>query len=154
MCLRFLIAGSNRVLCPTLSYIILSNTKKNSLVCFLLTSLQKVLIKLVDGELLFHLLRISHTFYEFSVIRFYFSRFYTLLVISTALFNKPPFKNLIANGLILASDGQKMSKRKKNYPDPMEVSPSLRYPLRTDNRVVRANYRILQKLTESVTFYK
>jgi len=48
-------------------------------------------------------------------------RFYTLLVISTALFNKPPFKNLIANGLVLASDGQKMSKRKKNYPDPMEV---------------------------------
>lgn len=47
--------------------------------------------------------------------------FYTLLVISTALFNKPPFKNLIANGLVLASDGQKMSKRKKNYPDPLEV---------------------------------
>lgn len=50
-----------------------------------------------------------------------FFRFYTLLVISTALFNKPPFKNLIANGLVLASDGQKMSKRKKNYPDPLEV---------------------------------
>lgn len=47
--------------------------------------------------------------------------FYTLLVISTALFGKAPFKNLIANGLVLASDGQKMSKRKKNYPDPMEV---------------------------------
>ncbi|XP_011500704.1 PREDICTED: isoleucine--tRNA ligase, cytoplasmic [Ceratosolen solmsi marchali] len=47
--------------------------------------------------------------------------FYTLLVISTALFGKPAFKNLIANGLVLASDGQKMSKRKKNYPDPMEV---------------------------------
>lgn len=47
--------------------------------------------------------------------------FYTLIVLSTALFNKPPFKNLIANGLILASDGQKMSKRKKNYPDPMEI---------------------------------
>lgn len=47
--------------------------------------------------------------------------FYTLLVISTLLFGKPPFKNLIANGLILASDGQKMSKRKKNYPDPMEI---------------------------------
>lgn len=44
--------------------------------------------------------------------------FYTLLVISTALFNKPPFKNLIANGLVLAADGQKMSKRKQNYPDP------------------------------------
>lgn len=47
--------------------------------------------------------------------------FYTLIVVSTALFGKAPFKNLIANGLILASDGQKMSKRKKNYPDPMEV---------------------------------
>lgn len=47
--------------------------------------------------------------------------FYTLIVLSTALFNKPPFKNLIANGLILASDGQKMSKRKKNYPDPLEI---------------------------------
>ncbi|XP_065333424.1 isoleucine--tRNA ligase, cytoplasmic [Cloeon dipterum] len=47
--------------------------------------------------------------------------FYTLLVISTALFNKAPFKNLIANGLVLAADGQKMSKSKKNYPDPMEV---------------------------------
>ncbi|XP_074644579.1 isoleucine--tRNA ligase, cytoplasmic-like isoform X2 [Tubulanus polymorphus] len=47
--------------------------------------------------------------------------FYTLLVLSTALFDKPPFKNLIVNGLVLASDGQKMSKRKKNYPDPLEV---------------------------------
>ncbi|XP_050714886.1 isoleucine--tRNA ligase, cytoplasmic-like [Eriocheir sinensis] len=47
--------------------------------------------------------------------------FYTLLVLSTALFGKPPFKNLIVNGLVLAEDGQKMSKRKKNYPDPMEV---------------------------------
>lgn len=47
--------------------------------------------------------------------------FYTLLVISTALFGKAPFKNLVANGLVLAADGQKMSKRKKNYPDPIEV---------------------------------
>ncbi|XP_061719553.1 isoleucine--tRNA ligase, cytoplasmic [Cydia pomonella] len=47
--------------------------------------------------------------------------FYTLIVLSTALFKKPPFKNLIANGLILAADGQKMSKSKKNYPDPLEV---------------------------------
>lgn len=47
--------------------------------------------------------------------------FYTLLVLSTALFGKAPYKNLIANGMVLASDGQKMSKRKKNYPDPMDV---------------------------------
>uniref|UniRef100_A0A672UBA3 Isoleucine--tRNA ligase, cytoplasmic n=1 Tax=Strigops habroptila TaxID=2489341 RepID=A0A672UBA3_STRHB len=47
--------------------------------------------------------------------------FYTLLVLSTALFGRPPFKNVIVNGLVLASDGQKMSKRKKNYPDPMSI---------------------------------
>ncbi|CAD6220355.1 GSCOCG00005016001-RA-CDS [Cotesia congregata] len=34
--------------------------------------------------------------------------FYTLLVISTALFDKPPFKNLVCNGLVLAADGQKI----------------------------------------------
>eukprot|EP00698_Gefionella_okellyi_P019028 TRINITY_DN577_c0_g1_i1.p1 TRINITY_DN577_c0_g1~~TRINITY_DN577_c0_g1_i1.p1 ORF type:complete len:1075 (-),score=224.06 TRINITY_DN577_c0_g1_i1:32-3256(-) len=47
--------------------------------------------------------------------------FYTLLVISTLLFDKPPFKNLIVNGLVLAEDGRKMSKRLKNYPDPLAV---------------------------------
>jgi isoleucyl-tRNA synthetase len=47
--------------------------------------------------------------------------FYTLLVLSTALFDKPAFKNVIVNGLVLAEDGQKMSKRLKNYPDPAEV---------------------------------
>ncbi|XP_073501317.1 isoleucine--tRNA ligase, cytoplasmic [Phyllobates terribilis] len=47
--------------------------------------------------------------------------FYTLLVLSTALFGQPPFKNVIVNGLVLASDGQKMSKSKKNYPDPVHV---------------------------------
>uniref|UniRef100_UPI00398E942B isoleucine--tRNA ligase, cytoplasmic isoform X2 n=1 Tax=Pristiophorus japonicus TaxID=55135 RepID=UPI00398E942B len=50
--------------------------------------------------------------------------FYTLLVLSTALFGKPPFRNVIVNGLVLASDGQKMSKRKKNYPDPLHVVSS------------------------------
>jgi len=47
--------------------------------------------------------------------------FYTLLVLSTALFNKPPFKNLVVNGLVLAEDGKKMSKRLKNYPDPVLI---------------------------------
>ena len=44
--------------------------------------------------------------------------FYTLLILSTALFDRPAFQNVIVNGLILAEDGQKMSKRLKNYPDP------------------------------------
>ena len=47
--------------------------------------------------------------------------FYTLMVLSTALFGKPAYQNVIVNGLILAENGQKMSKRLKNYPDPMEV---------------------------------
>ncbi len=47
--------------------------------------------------------------------------FYTLLVLSTALFDRPAFQNVIVNGLILAEDGQKMSKRLKNYPDPAEI---------------------------------
>ncbi len=47
--------------------------------------------------------------------------FYTLLVLATGLFNKPPFQNVIVNGIVLAEDGQKMSKSKKNYPDPNDV---------------------------------
>ena len=47
--------------------------------------------------------------------------FYTLVVLASALFDRPPFKNVLVNGLILAENGQKMSKRLKNYPDPMVV---------------------------------
>ena len=44
--------------------------------------------------------------------------FYTLMVLSTHLFKRPPFKHVIVNGLVLAADGKKMSKRLKNYPEP------------------------------------
>ena len=44
--------------------------------------------------------------------------FYTLNVISTAIRNDTPYKNLIVNGLVLAGDGKKMSKRLKNYSPP------------------------------------
>ena len=47
--------------------------------------------------------------------------FYTLMVLSTALFDRAPFKNCICHGVVLGDDHQKMSKRLKNYPDPMEV---------------------------------
>lgn len=47
--------------------------------------------------------------------------FYTLHVLSNALFEKPAFKNCIVNGIILAEDGQKMSKRLNNYPDPGKI---------------------------------
>jgi isoleucyl-tRNA synthetase len=44
--------------------------------------------------------------------------FYTLHVLGCALFGKNIYKNVITNGIVLAEDGQKMSKSKKNYPDP------------------------------------
>lgn len=44
--------------------------------------------------------------------------FYTLHVLSTILFDEPAFKNVIVNGILLAADGEKLSKRKKNFPDP------------------------------------
>lgn len=47
--------------------------------------------------------------------------FYTLSVLSNALFQKPAFKNVIVNGIILAENGQKMSKSLRNYPDPNEL---------------------------------
>ena len=47
--------------------------------------------------------------------------FYTLAVLGSALFDTPAFKNCVVNGLILAEDGKKMSKRLKNYPDPKEM---------------------------------
>jgi isoleucyl-tRNA synthetase len=47
--------------------------------------------------------------------------FYTLTVLGTHLFGKLPFKNCVVNGIVLAEDGKKMSKRLKNYPDPTLV---------------------------------
>lgn len=60
--------------------------------------------------------------------------FYSMLVLSVGLFNKPAYKNVVVNGLALAADGKKMSKHLKNYPDPMLVvdkygADALRYYL-------------------------
>lgn len=68
--------------------------------------------------------------------------FYTLMVLGTALFDQAPFKNVVVNGLILAEDGKKMSKRLRNYPDPLELlerhgADALRLYL-IDSPVVRA----------------
>ena len=97
--------------------------------------------------------------------------FYTLLVLSTALFNKPAYKNVIANGIILAEDGQKMSKRLKNYPDPMEIvekygADALRYYFLSspavraeslnfsEKGVDEANKKVISKLKNVLSFYK
>lgn len=47
--------------------------------------------------------------------------FYTLMVLSTALFDKAPFRNCVCHGVVLDENHQKLSKRLKNYPDPLEV---------------------------------
>ncbi len=47
--------------------------------------------------------------------------FYSLLVLGVALFGVAPYRHVIVNGLILAEDGQKMSKKLKNYPDPANL---------------------------------
>lgn len=47
--------------------------------------------------------------------------FYTLMILSTAIFNKPAFKTVICNGLILAADGKKFAKRLGNCVDPNEL---------------------------------
>ena len=47
--------------------------------------------------------------------------FYTLTVLAAALFDRPAFENCVVNGLVLASDGKKMSKSLRNYTDPVLV---------------------------------
>jgi len=47
--------------------------------------------------------------------------FYTLTVLGTALFESSAFQNVIVNGIVLAEDGEKMSKSKRNFPDPAIV---------------------------------
>lgn len=68
--------------------------------------------------------------------------FYTLMVLATALFDKPAFQHVVVNGLVLAEDGKKMSKRLQNYPEPSVVlekygADSLRFYL-MGSPVVRA----------------
>lgn len=47
--------------------------------------------------------------------------FYVLMVLATALFGEPAFKQVVVNGMLLAEDGKKMSKSLNNYPDPLGV---------------------------------
>lgn len=81
--------------------------------------------------------------------------FYTLIVLSTALFDKPAFKNVIVNGIVQAEDGQKMSKRLKNYPEPSLLiekygADALRYYLLTSSVMKAENLRFSEKGVEEV----
>lgn len=71
--------------------------------------------------------------------------FYVQHVISTILFDRPAYKNVLVNGMIMAADGQKLSKRLKNYPPINDVfsqegADALRLYLLSNNQAVSADY--------------
>lgn len=71
--------------------------------------------------------------------------FYVQHVISTILFDRPAYKNVLVNGMIMAADGQKLSKRLKNYPAVDEVfaqegADTLRLYLLSNNQAVGGDY--------------
>jgi len=81
--------------------------------------------------------------------------FYTLHVLANALFKKPAFQNVIVNGIVLAENGQKMSKRLKNYPDPNEVlnkygADALRFYLLNSQAVAAGDLRFSEQGVEHV----
>jgi len=79
--------------------------------------------------------------------------FYTLMILATALFDEPAFRNCIVNGIVLAEDGKKMSKRLKNYPEPTEVverhgADAVRFTLMRSPAVRGEDLRFSEKLVE------
>jgi isoleucyl-tRNA synthetase len=76
--------------------------------------------------------------------------FYSLLMLSTALYGKSSFKNVIVNGTVLAEDGQKMSKSLRNYPDPMDVvhkygADAMRFYIMSSPAVKAEDFRFSEK---------
>ena len=72
--------------------------------------------------------------------------FYTMLVLSTALFDKPPFRTAVCHGVLLGEDGRKLSKRLRNYPDPTRLvdahgSDALRVALLTSGVAAGADVK-------------
>lgn len=97
--------------------------------------------------------------------------FYSLLNIGVSLFGKAPYKNVIVNGLLLAADGEKMSKSKNNYTDPMVLvekfgADAFRYSLLSspvvtaentpfiDSSVEEVYKKIVSKLENVLSFYE
>ena len=81
--------------------------------------------------------------------------FYSLLVLSTALFSKASYKSVIVNGTVLAENGQKMSKKLRNYPDPMEIvdkcgADAMRFYLMSSPSVRAEDSRFTEKGVDEV----
>ncbi len=97
--------------------------------------------------------------------------FYSMMVLGVGLFGQSPFKSVVVNGIILAENGEKMSKRLKNYPDPIEVinrygADSLRYYLLSSPVVAAQDLcfsekgvddiskKLIQRLDNVLAFYE
>ncbi len=81
--------------------------------------------------------------------------FYSLMVLGVALFDQSPYKKVTVSGMIMASDGQKMSKSKKNFTDPMELvekfgADTLRLHLMASPLVEAENSNFVDKELEEV----
>ncbi len=81
--------------------------------------------------------------------------FYSLLVLSTALFDKSAYQSVVVNGTILAEDGFKMSKKLKNYPDPVHIidtygADAMRFYLMASPAVKAEDFRFTEKGVEEV----
>jgi len=81
--------------------------------------------------------------------------FYYLHVLATALKDKPAFKNVVVNGIVLAEDGKKMSKHLKNYTDPLEMmekygADPMRYYLATSPVVEAEDLWFSEKAVEEI----
>ncbi len=97
--------------------------------------------------------------------------FYTLMVLATALFDKPAFLNVVVNGIVLAADGKKLSKHLKNYSEPGKIfdkygADVVRYYLLTspvmkaedlkfsEKEVLELQRKVFMLLENILSFYK
>ena len=81
--------------------------------------------------------------------------FYTLHVLATALKNEPAFKNIIVNGILVAADGKKLSKRLRNYPEPEEVfdkygADAMRFYLLSSPATLAQSVRFSSEIVQEV----
>ncbi len=82
--------------------------------------------------------------------------FYTLHVLAGALFDKPAFQNVICHGILLADDGQKLSKKLRNYTEPEEIfskqgADALRWYFMSSSIVRGGDARISDQSIDDVT---
>ncbi|KKN10749.1 hypothetical protein LCGC14_1033420, partial [marine sediment metagenome] len=85
--------------------------------------------------------------------------FYYLHVLATAIKGKEAYENVIANGMVLAEDGKKMSKKLQNYPEPIDVfnkygADAVRYYLATSQVMKAEDLNFSEKEVDEDTLFE